>query len=486
MSDRPARAQLVLLGGTGGFALQTLFPALARLAEAEEDLASELQVVAAGLGAERDAAFRERLVQYIPTSARRGYSRIAPRILRRSVDVRDGRSLAALAADLEKAVGGAQAPRLYYFALPPELFESAVTQLAQAGQLSCEGPHHVWRRLLVEKPLGRDLESALTLNHRLRSTLREEEIFRVAGAVAPETMQDLLEFRFQKSEFEPFWSREHIEAVQIMIAREEGVQIGQGMHFDRVGALREGIQNAALPLLALVAMKRPSSLEANSIRCERARALEALRLPSTHRRAADCVRAQYAAGNLGGARMPGYRAEDGIDYRSGTETYVAVRVRIDAPRWRGVPFVLRYGMRLAKTVTEIVVYFRSKPRSDDFAGVLPPVIRLRLDPRLAVSHSPTETHSAVAAATQSEPSLRAPFDSRSDLCGALLLRALRGDPTGFPRSDEVDLAWRWGEALKSTWTDRGAPPLLEYRAGSWGPFEADRLLSGHGDHTSGG
>lgn len=474
MSDRPVPAQLVLLGGTGELALQTLFPALARLAEAEEDLVSELQIVAAGLGGERDGAFRDRLVQYIPGTARRGFSKVAPRVLRRSVDVRDRVSLAALSADLDHAAGGQPASRLYYFALPPELFESAVTHLAQTHQVSCDGTDRVWRRLMVEKPFGRDLESARSLNHRLRDALGEQEIYRIAGAVAAETIRDLLEFRFHKSEFEPYWNREHIEAVQITIAREDGIRIGQGMHFDRVGALREGIQNAALPLLALVAMDRPSSLDANSIRGERARVLEALRLPPRRRRAADCVRAQYTTGNLGWASVPGYRAEDGVNHRSDTETYVAVRARIDTRRWRGVPFILRYGMRLSKTITEIAVHFCSRPRSSELPSVGPSAIRLRLDPRLTIAHSSTTAPGALSAAAER-------VDSPADLRGALLLQALRGDPTGFPRSDEVEAAWRWGDALRSTWTERGAPPLLEYRAGSWGPRGADRLLRADGD-----
>jgi glucose-6-phosphate 1-dehydrogenase len=497
MSARPRNApQIALFGASGDLARRKLFPALVRLAREHE-----FSVLGIARRERSDEAFRKELGEALPAELHGAFEEhLAPRLHYQAADAADAASLEALAGRLDELPGGAGAGRLFYLSLRPGLFADAVQALADAGLLAAP-QEQAWRRVVVEKPFGRDRCSARELNRSLHRVLREEQIYRIDHYLGKETVQNVLGFRFHNAVFEPLWSRQHVELVQITVAEEIPVESGRGDYYDQAGALRDVVQNHMLQVLALCAMEPPPSLEAEAVRDQKVTLLRGLRLPDPAEAAASCVRGRYGPGDVGGERVPGYTQQEDVPSDSGTETYVALRAQIESWRWQGVPFLLRHGKRLPRRFTEVQVQFRTPPlqlfgrpegaSEDEFGRELREGARCRIRPnRLTLRLQPEPAvRLAFAVKEPGERMRMAPaelaFDYREHFGRSLpsayerlLLDALRGDPTLFLRADEVEAAWGFVDAVRAGWQHEDGPPLLEYPAGSWGPPQAEELFRG--------
>jgi len=494
-------AQVVVFGATGDLMRRKLSPALVRLA-ADPTLRAPFTVIGVARSDLSDETFRASLRDALPPPARTAFDALAPRVHYQRADASDPASVRALGERLDALAGGARTGRLFYLSLAPKLFGATVDALSAGGLLEMrEGERTAWRRVLVEKPFGHDLASAQTLNRDLHEMLSEEQIYRIDHYLGKETVQNLLGFRFHNAIFEPLWNRHHVELVQITVAESIGVEAGRGAYYDGAGAVRDMVQNHMLQLLALVAMEPPATLHPEAVRGEKVQLLRALHVPDTHDVALDSVRARYAPGAVDGAPVKGYLDEAGVALDSSTETYAALRFEIGNWRWTGVPFLLRHGKRMPKRFTEIQVQFRTPPvqlfnrpdgvsdaelrrmlRDGSLCDLRPNVLTLAIQPheaiRLSFGVKRPGSSMVMAPATLA-------FDYQ-DHFGAespqayerLLLDALRGDQTLFLRADEIEAAWHVIDGVLDGWRVDGAPPVLDYPAGSWGPREADRLFRG--------
>jgi len=386
--------------------------------------------------------------------------------------------------DREQGRGG---NRLFYLATPPSSFPIIVQQLGAAG-LSRPGAGGSWARVVVEKPFGRDLASARELNRMVNDAFPEEAVYRIDHYLGKETVQNLIVFRFANAILEPLWNQKYVDHVQMTVAEAIGVE-GRGKYYEEAGTLRDMVQNHLFQLLCLTAMEPPASLDADAIRDEKVKVLRSLRPVPLERVREEAARGQYGEGVAGGRKAPGYREEPGVAPSSRTETYVAVRVHIDNWRWAGVPFYLRAGKRLPKRVTEINLQFRDVPHRLFRAGA-----ESRLDANsLTLRIQPDEgmTLKIESKVPGSAPRIRpVTMDFRygtsfgeepPEAYERLILDAILGDSTLFIRRDEVEASWSYIDRIEEAWQgEEATTPLPSYRAGTWGPVEADELLSRDG------
>ncbi len=390
--------------------------------------------------------------------------------------------------DAELGLGG---NRMFYLSVAPDFFPIIIRNLAAVGLIHGKSESS-WSRVIIEKPFGTDLASARELNTIVTSVLDESQIYRIDHYLGKETVQNLLSFRFGNSIFEPLFSEKYVDHVQITVAETLGMEGRRGAYYDHAGAVRDVVQNHMLQLLCLIAMEPPSALDAHSIRDEKVKVLRTLVPLSAAEVAASTVRGQYGVGERDGKVVKGYRQEEGVDPKSLTDTYVALRVSIDNWRWSGVPFFLRSGKRLSRRMSEIVVQFKQPPLllfrdSEDCGEVAPShasanLLVMRIQPNEGISLSFACKRPGMRihlAEVTMDFFYGEAFRERSpEAYERLLLDALRGDASLFTRSDEVEYSWRFISSLHQGWAELPAPKFPNYYPFSDGPEEADHLFAG--------
>jgi glucose-6-phosphate 1-dehydrogenase len=477
---------LVIFGATGDLAHRKLLPALYNLAH-EGALPERFELVGIARREQSDDEFRQLARESIERFSRR---KTDPDVLAGLME--EMRYLSGtfdddnVYSELQRVLqefddrAGYRLARLFYLSTGPQFFPVIAGKLGAAGLERAEDAE---TRIVIEKPFGFDLASARELNARVLEVFEEEQVFRIDHYLGKETVQNLMAFRFANTLFEPVWNRNFIDHVQITAAEDIGIE-GRADYYDGAGALRDLVQNHMLQLLSLLTMEPPSSFEANRVRDEKVKVLEAIVPPAVEEVGEITVRAQYGPGVYGGKRVPGYLEEEGIPPTSRTETFAALRLHVSNWRWAGVPFYLRTGKRLARKVTEIVVTLKPVPhvafQSAGSVGVQPNQIILTVQPDEGVAVS--------LGAKIPGPRMRirpvymefrygTSFVSESpEAYERLILDAMRGDATLFTRNDEIEALWAIVDPILTAWREDTTSPIPQYPAGSSGPEEANRLL----------
>ena len=368
---------------------------------------------------------------------------------------------------------------LFYLSVPANSFAPIVQQLHANGLLKETPP--VWRRVIIEKPFGHDLASARELNATLSSALTEQQIFRIDHYLGKETAQNLIVFRLGNSMIEPVWNRTFIDHVEITAAESIGIE-GRGAFYERAGAFRDMVQTHMLMLLALIAMEPPASLTGETVRNEKAKLLEAIRIPKPEDVPRDTVRGQYGRGQINGKPIAGYCEEPGVSPESTVETFAAAKLWVDNWRWAGVPFYLRTGKRLARRVTEIVVRFKSPPLSlfggTECSPLGPNLLILHIQPDEGIT---LQMRAKMPGPTISTRAVTLDFDysqfgkiAPTTGYEKLLHDCMVGDATHFHRADMVEAAWKVADPILGTWAGHPRENLPIYASGTWGPSEAEQ------------
>ncbi len=373
--------------------------------------------------------------------------------------------------------------RVYYLSVSPSFFPEAIKQLGTVGMLNDPKKH----RLVIEKPFGRDLSSAKVLNRVVRQYCQERQVYRIDHYLGKETVQNLLVLRFANAIFEPLWNRNYIDHVQITVAETVGVEDRAG-YYESAGALRDMLQNHLMQVFCLTAMEPPNYLDADSIRTEKVKILEATRLADVHNLSRSAIRGQYSSGWMKGDPIPGYRDEPGVAPGSVNASFVAMKFMVDNWRWKDVPFYLRTGKRLPKKVSEIAVQFKDVPLSifqSASRQANPNVLTMQIYPNEGISLQFEAKMPGTELRTRTvdmDFNYQSAFGVKSsDAYDRLLIDCMLGDQTLFTRSDEVEEAWRIVTPALSAWeADLDPNSISLYEAGTWGPLAAEDLINDDG------
>jgi glucose-6-phosphate 1-dehydrogenase len=473
----------VIFGASGDLTRRKLVPALYNLhldrlmpanvavvGVARREMSGDAFIAALRGGAQ--AHSRRGLNEEIWTEIASGLSYVTA-----GVEERDYRRLAERLERLDRE-RGTGANRLFYLATPPSAVPKIVKNLEATG-LHRPARGGGWSRIVLEKPIGHDLPSARELNRTVNEVFDEPDVFRIDHYLGKETVQNLLVFRFANAIFEPLWNHKYVDHVQLTVAESIGVE-GRGRYYDRSGTTRDMVQNHMFQLLCLTAMEPPVSLEADAIRDEKVKVLQALRPVRPEQVVTSTVRAQYAAGVVGGEKVPGYLEEADVARDSRTETYVAMRLFVDNWRWAGVPFYLRAGKRMTKRVTEIALRFREVPHRLFEQGMAANTLALRIQPDEGITLK-FETKVPGPKPRIQPVSMEFRYGTSfgqqpPEAYERLILDAILGDSTLFIRRDEVEAAWAYIDSLMEVWQADRDRALPQYKSGTWGPDAADALL----------
>ena len=480
--DPPPPLALVVFGASGDLASRKLLPAIAALAE-HKALPDGFTVVGVARTQWSDDQFRQAALDAAPFAGHQ-WGEIVSRFRYVAGEYAEKPTFDKLKEVLGEADAtlGTAGNRVYYLATIPSMFGNVASALARHG-CNVPGDGGAFARIVVEKPFGRDLASARTLDAALHGAFEEDQIFRIDHYLGKETVQNVLALRFGNAIFEPIWNRRYVDHIQITVAESLGVE-HRGGFYETAGALRDIVQNHVMQVLALTLMEPPATVDAQGIRDEKVKLLRAVMIPDVDEAVINSVRGQYAPGVINGDPVVGYREEEGVDPRSRTETFVALRLAVDNWRWAGVPIYIRTGKRLPIRATEVVLQFQRVPHlafgSKLTRDLRPNMLQLRIQPDEGIcllfgAKVPGEAFRLRSvdmdfSYAQAFPGTTAGGYER------LLHDVMVGDATLFIRADEVERAWQIVDPLLEAWSQDGVP-LSQYAAGTWGPKEADSLLA---------
>jgi glucose-6-phosphate 1-dehydrogenase len=477
---------LTIFGATGDLARRKLLPALYNLAH-EGALPERFNLIGVSRRDQSDDDFRAFARDAITSFSRREpdatvLEGLLGRMSYIGFSFDDAEGYGRLRAAIEMLDGdGGKLNRAFYMSTAPEFFP-VITKALKAAELNYDPDVDV--RAIIEKPFGTDLESARDLQAVVSSTFRERQVFRIDHYLGKETVQNVLAFRFANFMFEPVWNRNYIDHIEITAAEDLGIGSRAG-YYDHAGALRDLVQNHMLQLLTLVCMEPPGSFEANKVRDEKVKVLQAITPPTPEEVRRNTVRAQYTAGVEAGEDVVGYLEEDGVPEDSRTETYAALKLEVHNWRWAGVPIFLRTGKHLARKVTEIAIQLKPVPhlafQSQGSVGVQPNQLVLTMQPNEGVSLS---LGAKIPGSTMRIRPVNMEFlygtafmSQSPEAYERLILDAMRGEATLFTRNDEVDAQWSIIDPIHKAWHGDDDMPLHTYASGSAGPEAADELIA---------
>jgi len=493
---------IVIFGASGDLNKRKLMPALYHLYQ-DGYLPEQISIIGVSRSPMTDEAFRN-LIQTSMKDAKIDAPATHP-ILQNMFyiagnvdDAAAFKKILAKLEDLEKQRKQACGNRLFYLSVAPDFFSVIVKNLSENKLTYPRSQTEAWSRVIIEKPFGTDLASACKLNDSVKSFLSESQIYRIDHYLGKETVQNILSFRFGNSIFDPLLNNKYVDSVQVTVAEPLGMEGKRGAYYDTAGAMRDMMQNHMMQVVALTAMEPPSALDAQSIRDEKVKVLRSL-VPFTAAEVdAYTVRAQYAAGELDGKPVKGYLQEEGVKPDSMTESYTAIKLRIDNWRWAGVPFYMRHGKRLKKKVTEVAIYFKDPPLNLFHQAAGNADLCMIADrPKSNVLVFRIQPHEGLRLSVAcKQPGLRVQLEEVDmdfnyekgfaqrvpEAYERLILDSLRGDQSLYTRSDEVDYQWRFFDAILKGWAASGQKKLPQYTPFTDGPEDARRLVSG-GRHS---
>jgi glucose-6-phosphate 1-dehydrogenase len=482
---------VVIFGATGDLTKRKLMPALCRLTD--QGCLESVRILGVGRSAMSDEEFQSLVHEALEDSKKidhlddETWRKFSNRLHYMSGELDADTTYHQIGDRLEELANeGASRNHLFYLATPPSLFSTIVKHLGDAG-LNKEDGH--WSRVIIEKPFGRDLESAKALNATISEVFKESQIYRIDHYLGKDTVQNILVFRFGNSMFEPIWNRNYVDYVEITAAESLGVGSRAG-YYEEAGALRDMVANHLLQLLTLTAMEPPVVFDADNVREEKVQVLRSILRLKPEQVAERTVRAQYGPGAIDGEQAKGYKEEEGVASSSVTETYAAVEFNISNWRWSGVPFYVRTGKRLARNLTEIAVHLKRTPQAlfarTPTEEIEPNVIVLRIQPNEGITVTLGAKRPGFEMLTNTvhmDFCYQTAFGVESpDAYEMLLLDVMQGDATLFIRSDEAEAQWRLITPIEEAWASQNVKELPVYAAGSDGPSEADDLTIGNGHH----
>jgi len=479
---------MVIFGASGDLTARKILPALARLAD-RGVLDDGFTVIGVARTQWSDEDFRKHVADATPEGGAK-WKALTERFKYIAGEYDHPDTFSQLKDHLDEAdrVDGTDGNRLYYLATIPSVFGLVAGALATHACTSPDDDDH-FIRAVVEKPYGRDLKSAVELDEQMHAAFEEHQIYRIDHYMGKETVQNVLALRFSNAVFEPIWNRRYIEQVQVTVAEELGVE-HRGGFYETAGALRDIVQNHVMQVLALTLMESPTSVDADRIRDEKVKLLQAIEIPSPDEAVDRFVRGQYAAGSIDGEEVIGYRQEEDVDPESQTETYLALHLRVENWRWAGVPIYVRTGKRLPARVTEVALTFRRVPfllfDQRDSRDLRPNTLILRIQPDEGISLEfgakvPGEKFNLRSVAMDFSYADAFAGEEAADGYERLIHDAMVGDATLFIRSDEVQQAWRIVDPYLQSWSEPGGESLHPYPAGTWGPHMADLLVESRGN-----
>lgn len=494
--ERPkAPALFVIFGASGDLTKRLLMPAIYNL-HFHEALPEKFAILGLSKDSMDDNSFRDKIQSDLKEYGKREldenlYSKLKENLYYQTADFNDAKVYEGLKAKIEEfdKKFSCKVQVTFYLAISPAIFEMVSHHLGEAGLSKM--PERL-TRIILEKPFGRDLQSAHDLNASLHKHWEEEQIWRIDHYLGKETVQNLLAFRFGNGIFEPIWNRHYIEHVQITIAETVGVE-ERGDYYDKSGALRDMFQNHILQVLSYLCMEAPSSFQAESIRNNKVEVLRAVKIYNEEEVKENTVRGQYDTGELDGEKTVPYREEDNVDPKSNTETFAAFKIFVENWRWAGVPFYIRTGKHLKEKTAQIIIHFRKAPKklfdTAQTEEVLANELRFYLQPKQAIS---LVLKAKLPGSKMSLQPVKMNFDyaesfegkdgSKSTGYEILVYDALMNDPTLFSRADLIESAWEITQPIIDCWTKNPPEDFPNYKAGSWGPDAAYKLIENDDHH----
>ncbi|HEY3130880.1 MAG TPA: glucose-6-phosphate dehydrogenase [Acidobacteriota bacterium] len=484
---------VVIFGASGDLTRRKLMPALYNLMH-EQRLPSSFAVIGVARREKTDESFRDEMQQAIAEFSRTKidqsvWDSFARKIYYLRGDFNDAGTYSQLQLALARCEQrhGTLGNCIYYLSTPPETYDEIIEGLGRVGLHRPDEKRKGWKRIVIEKPFGHDLATARQLNARVATVFEESQVYRIDHYLGKETVQNISVFRFANGMFEPIWNHKYIDHVQISAAEEVAVGSRAG-YYDTTGALRDMIQNHMLQVFALIAMEPPVAFDADTVRDEKHKVFRAIRQIQPAEVARYTVRAQYAAGSVAGKKISGYLEEPGVNPKSTTETFAAIKFFVDNWRWAGVPFYIRTGKALARRITEVVIQFRKPPQilfDEKSAGTIDPnLLVLRIQPDEGIS-----IKSEVKLPGQRVRIRPVTMDFRygtsfgveiAEAYERLILDCMLGDSTLFTRRDGLEKTWEFVDKILDGWRQQDLKKLPQYEAGTWGPVEAQELMKRDG------